>query len=409
MLLPNFILSQTSDTLIVKVHAPYCSIGELEVEIVDDCFIFACFPYYLRFMLPGSVEDDLENSSYNFNSEEFVYKLKKKHPGEEFKDLDIYPKLLINKHKPSPSRNELLLNGEVDPFRFGFAMRGNKRFTDVAEEFLDMFDIDPTKVRFEDRRITRMVMEQKKFCGHHYLHDFDDEEQDILEIMEATPPWKILNSEILTCGIEEFEFFKKHPKTTISHNTLSPIEETYCMNGLLDILFAYCYDRRTTYFEGTCESAWTISKLSATLCCFDAFEHTKEAMVSAFRRCLAYPLYRNFSLTEIVFEDLKSILQLKKRFVVKCLLDIYDIFFHSGRYILNTLYIIDYIHYVMSSSEDFCVKALHELDKVKIRKSDLGYNLRLLEEFVVPEAALYSTNFDVVSDDSDDSATECED
>lgn len=407
MLLPNFTLSQTPETLLVKVRAPYCSIGELEVDVYDDCFIFACFPYYLRFNLPGSVKENCDDSSYSSITEEFEFRLKKTHPGEEFKDLDIYPKLLIN-HNKSLEKSELLLSEAEDPYRFGFAMRGNKRFTAVAEEFLDMFDIDPRKVPLKERRITRMVMEQKKFCGHHYLHDFEDEHGDILEIMEEILPWKDINPDSVTCGQEELEFFKKHPKTVLSYDALTPLEQTYCLNGLIDILFAYCYDRRTTYFEGTCESAWTISKLSASLSCFDAFEHTKEVMISAFRRCLIYPLYRRFSLVEIVFEDLKAIFRLKKRFVVKCLLDIYDIFLNSGRYILNTLYINDYIHYVMSSEDNLCDMALRELDNVKISKSDLGLKLKLLEGFTIPHSINYHNNYPTVSNDSDDSETDLE-
>lgn len=36
--------------------------------------------------------------------------------------------------------------------------------------------------------------------------------------------------------------------------------------SLVDILYAFSYDFRTTLGENTVESAWTINKLSATLC-----------------------------------------------------------------------------------------------------------------------------------------------
>ena len=39
--------------------------------------------------------------------------------------------------------------------------------------------------------------------------------------------------------------------------------------GLVDLLFAYCYDHRTTEGEGNVESAWTMCKLSSTLSCLE--------------------------------------------------------------------------------------------------------------------------------------------
>ena len=39
--------------------------------------------------------------------------------------------------------------------------------------------------------------------------------------------------------------------------------------GLVDILYAYAYNHRTTEGENTVESAWTMCKLSATLSWFE--------------------------------------------------------------------------------------------------------------------------------------------
>lgn len=403
MLMPSFSLSQTPDSLIINVRAPYCNVGELETDVSDDCFTFACFPYYLQFTLPGSVREYCEiGCSYCFITEEFEFMLEKRFPGEEFKDLDIYPKLLIGA-KPAVNRSMLLEEG-MESCCYGFAMKGNKPFSSVAQEFSDIFDIDPTLTPLKGRRVSKLIMEQSKFKGSHYLADLHDEEKTVLNIIEQTSPWKELKHDDIDCSVEEENFFKNHPKT-ISENALTPLEQTYCLNGLIDILFAYCYDQRTTYFEGTCESSWTISKLAATLCCFYAFQNARDVIISAFRRSLIYPLYRNFALCETVFEDLKDILRLKRKFVIKCLLHIYDTFLNSQRYILNTLYINDYIHYVNFSKEDLCDKALCELEKIKINKSDLGLNLYLVEE--VGGIATYA-NYTVVSNDSDDTDSEAE-
>ena len=39
--------------------------------------------------------------------------------------------------------------------------------------------------------------------------------------------------------------------------------------GLVDVIYAYAYDERTTMGEHTVESWWTVSRLSATLSWFD--------------------------------------------------------------------------------------------------------------------------------------------
>lgn len=371
MVLPDFTLSQTSDTLTITVQAPFCNLAQLDADIYDgDCFIFECFPYFLRVVLPGRVTEGCDGSTFDADSGEFKFVYTKQHPGEEFKDLDVYSKLLVEPQRPVYKSNS-------EKNLFGFAMQGNGRFCGVADEFMDMFDVDPMKVELKKRTLYRFEKEQKKFSPQHYLFDLADEHGEIAKIIAQTPPWNELTADELEYGPEVLNFMKNHPRKQYD---LTPEEITYCHNGLLDILFAYCYDRRTTYFEGTCESSWTILKLSATLSCFDGFEYPRQAMMSAFRRCLTYPLYRNFTLAQTVFEDLKSMLRLKENYIVKCLLDIYDIFLNGGRYVLNSLFIIDYIFYVMQWDQELWEKTVKELDKVIITKPRLSLNLQLIED-----------------------------
>lgn len=50
--------------------------------------------------------------------------------------------------------------------------------------------------------------------------------------------------------------------------------------GLLDIIYSYAYDFRTTLGEGNVESAWTVSKISPTLSWFEARSlHANSEMV----------------------------------------------------------------------------------------------------------------------------------
>ena len=67
--------------------------------------------------------------------------------------------------------------------------------------------------------------------------------------------------------------------------------------GLVDILFAYAYDDRTTEGERNAESAWTMCKLSATLSALEVFASIPEVATSCLRRSLAFPLYRHWGLS----------------------------------------------------------------------------------------------------------------
>jgi len=59
----------------------------------------------------------------------------------------------------------------------------------------------------------------------------------------------------------------------INHGHISFIDiienEKEVLLGLLDILFAFAYNNRTTTGENTVESSWTIARLSPTLSWFD--------------------------------------------------------------------------------------------------------------------------------------------
>lgn len=399
MITPRFSLSQTPETLIIIIVAPHCNLSTLEAEVYDEQFLFVSLPYFLRINLPGSIVEDVPctDSSFDADTGEFRFVYPKKHPGEHFENLDAISRFFIRREDVPATHDQLMLTGQ----QFGFAMKGNEHFKRVYSEFTDIFEIDPTEVALKDRRGLTMEIEQKKFSSQHYLYDWTDEERAVQEIMEQTAPWTSINAEELEYGPEVFDFINKHRKKKYC---LSPEELTYCHNGLLDILFAYCYDRRTTYFEGTCESYWTISKVSATLSCFDGFATLGETIRSAFRRCLIYPLYRNFKLALTVLEDLRSLLRLKEKYIVKCLMEIYDIFLHGGCYILNSLFITDYIFYVMEWDSDQWNKTVSELGELMINKESLGLNLTFIENCAIGELA--ADMVDVVAVDSDDSESE---
>lgn len=74
---------------------------------------------------------------------------------------------------------------------------------------------------------------------------------------------------------------------------------------ILDILLAFCYEIRVMQGEITCESGWTINKLSATLSYLLEFDCKNQVFLSFVRRVLIYPLYRNYELACLVINDVK--------------------------------------------------------------------------------------------------------
>lgn len=417
MITPRFSLSQDALTLTINIRAPYSNLSELDVNVEENRFIFVCSPYYLRLNLPGNILDN-ENRKSAFDSDTglFTFTYEKETANEEFPNLDFITTLLQPKTVDvfECGRKIEVLTSESasdvsDPSsaKYGFALRGGYNFKSVNCEFNDIFKIDPFDVEFAERTALRLSIEQGKFDPGHYVADLIEDEE-IKEIIKVNCPWENLVEESIMFCDKELDFMKDLPN--IDYN-LSTEQVNYCLNSLLEMLFAYCYDRRTTFYEGTCESDWTISNISASLCCFDSFSDPKSAVICAYRRSLIYPLYRSFSLCEKVFEDLKCLLKLGPKYVIRCLINVHEIFLNrsSGRYILNKLFIDDYVVYMMKCDLNGWKKLVETLMKVKIGKGELGLGLNEIENSISDnELAGALAELKVLDDDedSDDTITE---
>ncbi len=61
---------------------------------------------------------------------------------------------------------------------------------------------------------------------------------------------------------------------------------------LLDLIFSFCYELRVMDGEFTCESGFTINKLSSVLSCFVSDLTPQDTILHSFKRGLSYPLIR---------------------------------------------------------------------------------------------------------------------
>jgi protein SHQ1 len=409
MLTPRFTLDQDETCITITIYAPFTNIADTEIFMDDTDFRFFSKPYFLRLHLPNAIEEtDSANAKYDPDMNSFVIKAPKKTSGEFFPGLDMISELLKPKgttsaHVPieileecgdahdedidcyfeqqiQETATEPADIAETSKTSYGFAFsRGNvfNKLLDECEEILDIKNLDEKS--FAERTIERKQKEEEVFSPDHYLADMFEPNEDLNNILNLASNWrediefsKVDTERMITLGTQ-----RKTPAKAGKENALS------ISIGLLDILYAYCYDLRTTEWEQNPESAWTISKMCATLCCGEKYLSINECVITTIRRSLCYPLYRSWKLSLLVWKDVCDLLKYSgKKAIVKVLLDIISLFANrEGFYLYNQLYIEDYALWCQSLSHKWVTKCLEYIDPVlnNIKKQDLNLNLDNLE------------------------------
>lgn len=89
-------------------------------------------------------------------------------------------------------------------------------------------------------------------------------------LLKYEPEFYAINANSIEYTEKEFDCLKNLPKKTY---LLSNREKCFAFCGLIDILYAYCYNNRATCGEKNVESGWNIAKLSSTLSWFDVMFH----------------------------------------------------------------------------------------------------------------------------------------
>lgn len=387
MIIPLFRLSQSPDTVTLQITAKYIKLKDLELIVEGEEIFFYCKPYHLKLHLPGSLDSEILNSKYDVDSGLLTFEMRKTTPGENFKNLDLITRLLAPVEEKKKTDKILILDDEHNvlwedtpetSFEYGFAMKGLYDFHRVIDEYGDIIKVDPRKIDIEERFKLMRLEECQKFNADHYIADFVEEESLIQELVDLESPWSSKSKSSLEFDDSEIEILKN---LSNKNYNLSEEQRKYCYYSLIDILFAYCYDSRTTSFEGNSESGWTILEISASLRWLIGFKDAKSTLLSAYRRSLIYPLYRNFNLCNKILSDLKTILALGVKGIVKCFLEIYNIFLSGDecRYILNDIFIKDYLVYMAKWSEEEWNNVVKEVSDIVIDKQDLNMSLYEIE------------------------------
>lgn len=159
----------------------------------------------------------------------------------------------------------------------------------IKSEYGLVVDIpDPDNMDVSERRLSRIANEDAKFEDDHYLADLYENDYIDDVLLKFKPDFGVSmktkqksstsseddekneNENDGTVGGEftqrELDCLKSLPKRTYM---LSKEQKFFAFAGLVDILYAYCYNLRVNLAEANVESAWTIVKLSSTLAWFD--------------------------------------------------------------------------------------------------------------------------------------------
>ncbi|XP_053949338.1 protein SHQ1 homolog [Anastrepha ludens] len=356
--------------------AKQCSLANrcnCDIFIEDHNFFIYADTQLQRFHLSERQFDtkDMKNLIINFNTKTSSYEVdlpcvtpnaeeqialpEKSDVEKKFSERILPPSLELWKLKRITDSCHLQVDktGEllkfIADFGYGFAskFKGNLTGVDGLSAVARM--PEPHAVSPLQRSIDREIDELKNFSRDEYKLNIVE-----LQVPEGHEnPMKYISNfrdDKLTRDEECLlhNLTRKSQETSLSYK----YEQTEVDCGLISILLAICYDKRSTSNEPTCESAWTRSILSATLSYFEPFESIKDVVVSFLRRSLIYPLYRNYDLGRVCVQDAIDGLQKNPTWVLKQLLQTHAIFASSdgNQELFNRYYIEDYIRYIADSN-----------------------------------------------------------
>ncbi|MFH4976779.1 hypothetical protein AB6A40_003488 [Gnathostoma spinigerum] len=324
MITPVFAITQDENYLFITIRAPYANVKDTEIDYDEKMFYFSSTPYYLRLHLSHNVIND-ESGSAKYDSEKgtFLVKVPKKTKGEQFVNLDMINELLkptsvsaskLVEEVDGENRDDLIVQKEPEEeervmdelcvkFGYGFGWRRHGVLGRLIDEIGHLIDLEEPETSVIDDRLALCVeYDQLSFQADHYLADLFETEEGLENCLHYQLP-----SSSFALSSADREQLKNIPSRKLPGLTES--EDRDVALSLVDILFAYLYDVRTTFGEHSVESGWTISKLSPSLSFLLRWNSPFEALCGAIRRSLCYPLYRHWELSQMVVQDLTQVLR----------------------------------------------------------------------------------------------------
>uniref|UniRef100_A0A915LSA7 Protein SHQ1 homolog n=1 Tax=Meloidogyne javanica TaxID=6303 RepID=A0A915LSA7_MELJA len=358
MLTPCFQLDQNDIFLFVKIKAPYCKIVDAEIIYGEREFVFNATPYFLRLFLTGDVVDDETGTvEYNSEKEEFTICIPKKSKGEFFPRLEMLSELIKPQQQQLPTAKSPI---EI--------INSRKNKTDKVE--------DSSQSSEEEEGEDSLINDGG-------LADLFSQEQYQLDAMEFC-----FDKNCVKLTEEDFTDLKDLRIRKLE-NFSKEINEKIALS-LVDIIFGFAYDFRTTLGEHSVESGWTISKLSPSLTFLVQWSNIQEAISSTIRHSLVLPMIRSWELSLKVMQDVGTIIENGRSSILHVLLSCRRIFNKSGgefRYLLNQLFIDDLCLWIQSVDEELILNLNKEF-KNYVNSLEKSSILELDLEFIEAQAKL---------------------
>jgi protein SHQ1 len=421
---PTFTLSQDDEFVIAAVHVPHIKVSEIDF-CIDECQVsLSAKPYFLRLTMPHALaEDGRQRASFDHESGTLTLHLPKAEPRLHFPDLDLLTLLLpaarrnpdavpmlevLNssaaaERPPSPS-TELDLDWHqqlpgapaaapapsirIAPVAYGFNRAYTGVFAPYADELSDFLDTPaPESLALADVRAARLQAEEERFDADHYLADFVDDEGSVAALLRFKPHWigaYEAHKQAASDAASAIDFTDDEKRALLAlpnrEHLILPGHDKVLLLGLVDLLFGYAYDVRTTLGDATVESGWTICKLSAQLSWLDELRTLDDVWRSAMRRALTYPLYRNWSLAAKVWKDVKVILKLGRRAILRAVLSIRHTLERSDqRRLLARVFMDDYCVWVQRVDDEQLRALTRDILPVEPQKAGLFECIDLTE------------------------------
>eukprot|EP01138_Halocafeteria_seosinensis_P006449 gb/GECG01006592.1/.p1 GENE.gb/GECG01006592.1/~~gb/GECG01006592.1/.p1 ORF type:complete len:665 (+),score=92.63 gb/GECG01006592.1/:1-1995(+) len=292
----------------------------------------------------------------------------------------------------SPEENEIKFPSGNNGISYGFNDQYQGVFRPFGEESVLIVDLpSPETTPVEHRSNLRERSEMELFDIERYMLDFlyGNEDNIYQSAVEYIPWWVALENESRSVG-DKRHFTEQENRTLRGlpnkEYLIGDNERPKLFAGLVSLVYAYCYDYRTTEGEHSSESGWTLCKLSPLLSWLDTLPSPSESLKACVRRALIFPYIRRFDLATLVATDVVTVFKLGKRAILRCLLAVKQLLEKEDHvYLLNTLYIDDYCVWIQHLAESTICDVYCDLYNAleSLRKESLCLGLRASEENAV--------------------------
>jgi protein SHQ1 len=384
---PRFHLSQNEKYIILKISVPHFRVSSenIQVVITDDSVLhFSSSPYLLVLNFSPhcfAEQADEACAQYEIATKEVVLRLRKAQEHDTWENLHLLGQLVAPKAAATEapwlqkvvSSTEDTVDHEDIPTEdttsaldgYGFLNMFQNIYETLVREEASWLEIpwNSSESRKERQR-KRITLENESFDQDRYLQDLDVSDDYIYQnAVSFVPFWtetieEQLESLSLQSPARRFSDQEQQDLLSIPYPILpqtTQFSSRSLLMGLLDIFFAYVYDHLTTDGEPTVESAWTVTKLSASFSCLEDWSQdtVETVMISSCRRTLLYPYLRNTDLACLCWQHVSMIL-LSIDYIVRVLLQLRNILLKTDQYhyLSNQIWIDPYLAWIQRENDN---------------------------------------------------------